>query len=402
MPENPLPTGSFTSPQVKRVHYGEGCLSALPAAVDELGGTRAFIITGNSLMQQGTILGQIQELLGDRFAGVFADTRQHVPRDTVLAATRAAQSADADLLISFGGGTPNDTAKLVALCLAENVTDENQLDRYRVRFQYPDKLEIPAVNNPCLPHISISTTLSAGEFTNFAGATDEERKVKDLYTGEGLWVSTAFLDPAVTTATPGWLWASTGIRSVDHAIETVCSKISFPFSDGLALESLRLLHQNLARSTSDRDDLVSAGYCQVAAWMSIYALTNVQMGLSHGLGHQLGARNDVPHGVTSCIILPRVMEFNRPVTAPQQRRIAEAMGVDTRNANDDEAAAAAVSALENLIDTLGIPRRLSDWGVSEADLALIAQDAMEDLVVATNPRPIASQEEVVDLLLRAF
>ena len=402
MPENPLPTGSFTSPQVKRVHYGEGCLSALPAAVDELGGTRAFIITGNSLMQQGTILGQIQELLGDRCAGVFADTRQHVPRDTVLAATRAAQSADADLLISFGGGTPNDTAKLVALCLAENVTDENQLDRYRVRFQYPDKLEIPAVNNPCLPHISISTTLSAGEFTNFAGATDEERKVKDLYTGEGLWVSTAFLDPAVTTATPGWLWASTGIRSVDHAIETVCSKISFPFSDGLALESLRLLHQNLPRSTSDRDDLVSAGYCQVAAWMSIYALTNVQMGLSHGLGHQLGARNDVPHGVTSCIILPRVMEFNRPVTAPQQRRIAEAMGVDTRNANDDEAAAAAVSALENLIDTLGIPRRLSDWGVSEADLALIAQDAMEDLVVATNPRPIASQEEVVDLLLRAF
>ena len=136
--------------------------------------------------------------------------------------------------------------------------------------------------------------------------------------------------------------------------------------------------------------------------MSIYALTNVQVGLSHGLGHQLGARNDVPHGVTSCIMLPRVMEFNRSVTAPQQRRIAEAMGVDTRNANDDEAAAAAVSALENLIDTLGIPRRLSDWGVSEADLALIAQDALEDLVVATNPRPIATQEEVVELLHRAL
>ena len=113
----------------------------------------------------------------------------------MLEATRAAQSADADLLISFGGGTPNDTAKLVALCLAENVTDERQLDRYRIQFQYPDKVEIPAAHNPCLPHISISTTLSAGEFTNFAGATDEERKVKDLYTGDGLWVSAAFLEP---------------------------------------------------------------------------------------------------------------------------------------------------------------------------------------------------------------
>ena len=215
-------------------------------------------------------------------------------------------------------------------------------------------------------------------------------------------MSAAFLDPAVTTATPGWLWASTGIRAVDHAIETVCSRISFPFSDGLALEALRLLQQHLPRSASNRDDLESSGYCQLAAWMSIYNLTNVQVGLSHGLGHQLGARNDVPHGVTSCIMLPRVMEFNRSMTAPQQRRIAEAMGVDTRNADDDEAAAAAVSALENLIDTLGIPRRLSDWGVSEADLALIAQDALEDLVVATNPRPIATQEEVVELLHRAL
>ena len=390
MPVTPLPTGSFAAPQVKRVHYGQGCLSNLLAAVDALGGARVFIITGHSLMEQGSILRRIQELLGNRCVGVFSETRQHVPRATVLNAARAAQSADADLLISFGGGTPNDTAKLVALCLAENITNDSQLNRYRIRFQYPDKLEIPVANNPCLPHISISTTLSAGEFTNFAGATDVDRKVKDLYTGDGLWVSTAFLDPEVTTATPGWLWASTGIRSVDHAIETICSKISVPFSDGLALEALRLLCQHLPPSTKDRDNLESAGYCQVAAWMSIYALTNVQVGLSHGLGHQLGARADVPHGVTSCIMLPRVMEFNRSVTAPQQRRIAEAMGVDTRNVGDEEASAAAVEALEKLIDTLGVPRRLRDWGVSEDDLALIAQDALEDLVVATNPRPIAN------------
>ena len=96
------------------------------------------------------------------------------------------------------------------------------------------------------------------------------------------------------------------------------------------------------------------------------------------------------------------MEFNRSVTAPQQRRIAEAMGVDTRNVGDEEASAAAVEALEKLIDTLGVPRRLRDWGVSEEDLALIAQDALEDLVVATNPRPIANQEELVELLHRAF
>mgnify|MGYP001618689602 CR=1 FL=1 len=396
------PTGIFAAPRVERVHYGPGCLAGLPAEVDRLEASRVLVITGHTLIAEGKLLHRVRDLLGGRCVGVFGETRQHVPRPSVLAAARAAQEAEADLLISFGGGTPIDTAKLVALCLAENITEADQLDNFRIIFQYPDKVEVPAVRGPCLPHISISTTLSAGEFTNFAGATDEARGVKDLYTGEGLWASAAFLDPEVTVATPGWLWASTGIRAVDHAVETVCSRSAVPFADALALESLRLLFQHLPVATSDRQDLAAAAYCQLAAWMSIYSLTNVQVGLSHGLGHQLGARSNVPHGVTSCIMLPRVMEFNRPVTARQQRRIAEAVGVDTRRLSDESAAIAAVEELERLIDRLGIPRRLRDWGVSEKDLAAIARDALEDLVVATNPRPITSPEELVDLLHRAL
>ena len=384
------------------MHHGPGCLESLASEVERLGASRALVITGHTLMEQGRLVRRIQDLLGPRFAGIFFETRQHVPRETVLEATKSAREAGADLLVSFGGGTPIDTAKLVALCLAENISDPDQLDRYRIVFQYPDRVEIPAVTGPCLPQITISTTLSAGEFTNFAGATDEARGVKDLYTGDGLWTTTAFLDPEVTTATPDWLWGSTGIRAVDHAIEIVCSPSSIPFTDGLALEALRLLFQYLPASTQDRNDTSATAFCQLAAWMSIYALTNVQVGLSHGLGHQLGARAGVPHGVTSCITLPRVLEFNRQVTAPQQRRIAEAMGIDTRGLDDEAASVAAVEELERLIDRLGIPRRLGDWGVTQEDLAPIARDALEDLVVATNPRPIANQEEVVELLMGAL
>ncbi len=408
-----LINSSFSNSRIDKVYYGQGCLANLPAEVDRLGASRAFIITGNSLMKQGTLLSRIQDLLGDRCAGVFSETKQHVPRESVLAATRAAQKADADLLISFGGGSPNDTAKLVALCMAENVTSAEQLDRYRIRFQYPDQLEVPTPENPCLPHISITTTLSAGEFTNFAGSTDPERKIKDLYTGDDLWVSAAFLDPEVTTATPSWLWASTGIRAVDHAIESVCSKSAMPFADALALEALSMLFEHLPTSTKylesgknlesgNGEDLAAAANCQVAAWMSFHAGTNVWVGLSHGIGHQLGARANVPHGVTSCIMLPRVMEYNRSVSAPQQRRLAEAMGIQTSGMSDDEASIAAVSALEDLIDRLGIPRRLRDYGVSREDFAPIVQDAMEDMVVAFNPRPIANQEELVELLEKAF
>ena len=395
-------SGTYTAPGVERVHYGAGSVSKLTEELDRLGASRALIITGRTLKKEGALLQRIQVLLGNRCAGVFSETRQHVPRPTVIAATEAAREVDADVLVSFGGGSPIDTAKLVAMCLAEEVSDEDQLDRYRILFQYPDRLEIPAVNSDCLPHVSISTTLSAGEFTNFAGATDEIRKVKDLYTGDGLWVTTAILDPEMATATPSWLWASTGIRSVDHAVETVCSRNSLPVADALALEALRLLFQNLPESAAERQNLEAALICQIAAWMSISSLTNVQVGLSHGLGHQLGARADVPHGVTSCIILPRVLEFNLPVTGEEQRRIAEAMGVDTRALTDEAASAAAVEELEGLIDRLGIPRRLRDWGVSESDLPAIATDALEDLVVASNPRPITGPEEIVELLHRAL
>jgi len=307
-----MSSGTYTAPAVERVHYGAGSVSKLTEELDRLGASRALIITGRTLREEGTLLQRIRDLLGNRCAGVFSETRQHVPRPTVLAATKTARETKADLLVSFGGGSPIDTAKLVAMCLVEEVSDEDQFDRYRILFQYPDRLEVPVVNSDCLPHISISTTLSAGEFTNFAGATDEIRKVKDLYTGDGLWVTAAILDPEMATSTPSWLWASTGIRSVDHAIETVCSRNSLPVADALALEALRLLFQHLPASAADRQNQEAALICQIAAWMSISSLTNVQVGLSHGLGHQLGARADVPHGVTSCITLPRVLEFNRP------------------------------------------------------------------------------------------
>ena len=402
MSEDLALSGVFISPGVDRVFYGSGCLENLKAECERLGISRALIITGRTLSEEGILLRKVQDGLGGRCAGVFSRTHQHVPRSTVIEAARAAREVEADLLISFGGGTPNDTAKLAALCLAENAAGEDELDRLRIRFTYPDQVEIPPVTGECIPHIAISTTLSAGEFTNFAGATDEDRKVKDLYTGPGLWASSAFLDPEVTTLTPGWLWASTGIRAVDHAIETVCSKHTVPIADAVALEALRLLFQHLPPSAADRQNLEDTALSQVAAWMSIYSLTNVQVGLSHGLGHQLGARADVPHGVTSCITLPRVLEFNRPVTGPQQRRIADAMGIDTRSLTDEEASVAAVEELERFIDRLGIPRRLRDWGVTEEDLPAIARDALGDLVVASNPRPITSQEEVVELLVRAL
>lgn len=391
-------SGEYTFLPMEKVIFGPGSIGRLAEQVDRLGGRRAFVITGNTLATQTDLVDRVKGALGERFAGVYSRTKQHVPRQSVLEATEAARSADADFIVSFGGGSPVDAAKLVALCLAENVQSEDDLDRYRIRFQYPDKVEIPSLTRPAPPHISVSTTLSAGEFTAFAGCTDPARQAKDLYFDSALMPRVAFLDPELAVSTPGWLWGSTGIRAVDHCVESVYSKIHQPFADALGLQALALLFEYLPRAAADPQDLAARSQCQVAAWMSIYSLPSVQVGLSHGIGHQLGARCDVPHGVTSCIMLPVVMDFNRPVTADRQALLARAMGVETHGLRDEEAAAAGSDRLRALVRELGIKDRLSDWGVTEGDLPGIAADALEDLVVATNPRPVSSSEQVVELL----
>ena len=135
------------------------------------------------------------------------------------------------------------------------------------------------------------------------------------------------LDPAVTIHTPEWLFLSTGIRAVDHAVETICSILPAPFSDGMALQALRLLSASLPAVKANPGDLEARLNCQLGAWMSIMgALNNVPMGASHGIGHVLGGTAHVPHGYTSCVMLPHVLRFNEPVNPARQSWVSEAMG----------------------------------------------------------------------------
>jgi alcohol dehydrogenase len=393
--------GKFDIPTMRRVWYGPGCLEHLPEEVERLGGQRVFIVTSHTLATQTDLVDRVRSLLGNKVVGVDAASKQHVPRRAVVEAAAQAREAGADLLISLGGGSQIDCAKAVALCLAEGVKNPEQLDDYRVLFEYPDKVTVPSLKGQAPPHITVGTTLSAGDFTNFAGITDEERRVKDLYVDEQLMPKVSFLDAAITVHTPSWLWASTGMRAVDHCVEAFISQSHMPFTDALAFHALQLLFRYLPPSTRDPHDLAAKTQCQLAAWMSIFGLANVLLGLSHGIGHQLGARCNVPHGLTSCIMLPHVLEFNLPVTAERQALLAQAMGVDTRDMATEDAARAGIESLRRFIQGLGVPYRLRDVNVTREDFDGIVRDAMQDLVVATNPRP-ATPQDVYALLEKAY
>jgi alcohol dehydrogenase class IV len=391
---------SFAVPPVDTVTFGPGAFDDIGAQVEQLGGSRVVAIMSGSLAG-GPVETALRERLGSKLVGVFSRTRQHVPRSSVLEAVRVAREGRADCVVSLGGGTPIDCAKAVALALSTGISEPNDFEKYRVRFTYPNTYVVPPIEGDVIPHIAVPTTLSGGEHTWLAGVTNEATRAKDAFSSPKLQPRAVILDPWVAAGTPDWLWAASGIRAVDHAVEGILSVRHLPVADALASAALKLLSANLLASTKNPQDERARTDCLIGTWLSVFALPNVGTGLSHGIGHQLAAEFDMVHGVTSAIMLPLVMEFTREQTLPRLRAIAEAMGEDTRGLDDNAAADRAIAAVRELIRSLEVPNTISSAGGSLDVLPKIADHVMGDHTVATCPRPV-TKEDVLELLHAAW
>jgi alcohol dehydrogenase class IV len=240
----------------------------------------------------------------------------------------------------------------------------------------------------------VPTTLSGGEFNPLSGCTDERIKIKQGYEQRMMAPVSVILDPAMTVYTPEWLWLSTGVRSLDHAMETLGSLQSSDFCDGMAESALRLLSEGLTRVKRDPKDLEGRLRCQQGAWQSMLPLiSGVPMGISHATGHALGGTFDVPHGHTSCVMAPYALAFNVPVNGERQQRISAALGA---------AGEPASTVVDRFIRGLGMPRSLREVGLKEADLPRLAEAMMHDFWTRTNPRPVESPAQAIEFLKTAL
>jgi maleylacetate reductase len=386
--------GVYVYPERDRVVYGRPTIETLLGEIEQRRVRRAFVIASNTLAQASGVLDTLRTKLGERFAGNWTRIAAHTPRSDVAAAAAAAAKADADLIVTIGGGSVTDAGKVVRLCLANGIYEARGLDRLRTRVAADGKRHYPDFAAPNCPLIAVPTTLSAGEFTAFAGCTDAERHVKESFAHRKMAPDTVVLDPAITRHTPEWLWLSTGIRAVDHAVEDLCSVNGTPLSDATSLHALRLLAPGLRRSKEAPGDLAARLDCQIGAWLSIVgSQSGVDKGASHGIGHVLGGSAGVPHGYTSCVMLPHVLRFNSAVNAERQAMVAEALS------RKGEAAA---DIIAEFIQALGLPRTLRDVGVRRDQLDEIARLSMHDRWIHTNPRPIDGPAVVRMLLEQAW
>ncbi len=376
-----------------RVIWGKPAAQAVIEEADRRGAQRIFIVTSKTLNRKTDAVQKIRDALGPRHAGTFDECVEHTPRESVIAAADAARAAAPDMVLTFGGGTAIDTVKVMLIAIAHDLTRPEQLGDYHLRMNADGSRHTPAIKPPPYRQVVLSTTLSAAEFSDFGGCTDTARKVKDGYAGKYSGAVAVILDPAVTVYTPEWLWLSTAIRAVDHAVEGICSIQPSPLIEAASLHALRLFGRSLKRTRNDGADMEARLECLQGAWLSGFGILRVPYGASHGIGHSLGAVTGMSHGYTSCIMLPHVMRWNFDASKEAQTRIALAMG---RSDGD------APQAVADLVAGLGLPTRLRDLGVKQEQFAQIARGAQENLWVRTNPRPIKGVEDLQRLLEAAW
>ena len=385
-----LKSGRVVFGEMEEVLFGIPAAQAVAEQAARLGAERVFLMVSGTLRRETDEIEKVRDALGDRCAAIFDRMPPHTPRGAVIAAAEHAREAGADLIVTIGGGSITDGAKAVQLCLSNDIRTPEALDAYRPVKGPDGALGPPPCTAPSVRQISVPTTLSAGEFSAIAGVTDERCKVKELFRHPRIIPRAVILDPAITVHTPEWLFLSTGIRAVDHCVEGICSAEAHPYADAQALRGLSLLSRGLPRVKADQLDLQARLDCQMGAWLSMGPLASgVPMGASHGIGYVLGAVFDIPHGHTSCIMLPSVMRWNKPVNAERQAQVASAMDHPGEDAGD---------VLAGFIAGLGMPRSLAAVNVGRQEFDRIAEQAMGTPWVPRNPRPIDGPAQVRELL----
>ena len=377
--------GRYTSAPAQEVTYGKPVAEALGEEIERRKVSRIVFVTNTSLSHPGDLGEVVKAPIGSLCVASVSGIGAHSPREDVVRLTTTLRDNDADMVVALGGGSVCDATKAACLALANGVKVAADIDNIRVP---------QPVAAATLPYVSIPTTLSAGEYTAYAGVTDERIPRKEVLWDLSMAPDVVILDAAMTVATPPRLFFGTGIRAVDHAVETWCSINVTPLTEATSLHALRILPQALARAKSDPEDLDNRLNCLIGAWLSVQGVaTGVDLGASHGIGHVLGGTAGMPHGETSCVMLPHVLRYNLSVNGERQAALAQAMGDPNTPAADQ---------IQTLVRDLDLPGRLRDCDVPKELLPTIADESMHDMWIPTNPRPISGPEDVMPLLEAAW
>ncbi len=380
---------SFNSYAPTRLVFGSGAVRDIGLEAKRLSAERVVIVT-DAMLAKTPIVPAVAKALGSRlvgtYEGVIADTGVHI----IDEGAAFAKSKGADCLVSVGGGSAIDTAKCMAIVLTEGGSIRDHQGSQRLTRRQT-------------PHISVPTTAGTGaEVTMYAVVKDHEKHEKMHFSEEHVMPDAAVLDPDLTLGLPPKLTAATGLDALTHAIEAYVGLGRNPIADSQALHAIRIIVRYLPTATKDGSDKVARGQMLLAAMLGGLAINTGGVGLAHAMAHVVGARYGIHHGTANAIVLPHVMRFNNDELAERYRDIAEAMGVDVRGHSDEAAGLAAADAVEKLVGDLGLPTRLRQANVPEAEVDACAEGSLSDGAIVFNGKFCADKDMVLGVYREAF
>lgn len=379
-----------------RVLMGAGTVDKVADEVRLLGGSRVMLLTGRRTGKTKLVARAVASL-GSLLVDTFDEVVEHSGTKIVADAAKRAADKRVDLLLAIGGGSPSDTAKAVAILLAEGAP----LQKHANRFTPPDKLVQQQLNQPKMPLIAIPTTASAAEVGPGLGIRDEDGH-KLLFWDPKLAARTIILDPEANVEVPVPIMTGSGMNGLAHCVEGLYSKKRNPVADGFAQQGIRLLSRGLRAMVKAPDSVEARADVLYGALVSGFTIASTRTCLHHGICHCLGALGGLSHATANSIMLPHAMRFNMRVAAPQLRLVAQAMGSDVAGLSDAESASRAVEAVVQLQRDIGVPMRLRDTSLKREMLAAVAEHAMGDRALYFNPGATPTSAQVMQVLESAW
>lgn len=355
-----------------------------------LGFKKALIVTDKILVDIKLVdkLTNVLTEVGVEYV-IFDGTQPNPTVTNVEDGLKLVKENNCDFVISFGGGSPHDCAKGIALVASNggSIKDYEGVDMSA---------------KPQLPLVAINTTAgTASEMTRFCIITDEARHIKMAIVDKNTTPIMAVNDPLLMLDMPKSLTAATGMDALTHAVEAYVSTIATPITDACALKAVELVSGYLRKAVENGQDEEARDMMAYAEFLAGMAFNNASLGYVHAMAHQLGGFYDLPHGVCNAVLLPHVQKYNALVVPARLKDIAKAMGVNIEGLSDEEGANKALEAIKTLSKDIGIPSGLKELGAKEEDLKTLSQNALKDACGFTNPKQ-ATLEEIIGIYTEAM
>lgn len=368
---------------------GRDSITKIPYFLRKVGAKKALVVTDAGLVHNGTAGKIIGELDSANVPyALYGDVQPNPTTKIVNEATQVYCENACDAIIAIGGGSPIDVAKAVSILSANggDIRAYNGVNKSKKHGA---------------PIIAVNTTAGTGsEVTRAYVVTDEEAKSKMLMVDTNCLAYLAIDDPMLMVGMPPSLTAATGMDALTHAIEAYICNVHTPYTDALALQAIRLVSQSLRNAVNDGQNMRARTDMCWAEYMAGLAFSNAGLGLVHGIAHQLGGYYNIPHGLANAIMLPRVLEYNRPHCMPSLAHVAQALGEPCDHLSEQEASQKAIDAVRSLSEDVKIPR-LCETKFSMDDLDILADHTLKDTATATNiVQPTA--EDIKTILAKTY